>query len=162
MVVAARAIVMVVLPILVLMAAFAVMVMVLAVMIVTASLMVVVVLVVMASAIAVLAMFMVVLMAVAFLAVVVMVLVLMVVVVVVMVRRGMLVDVHHDPGLLEGVERLVLQLLVVHVENGGHEAEIHLLTGPDLPVEQNPLVYVGEVHGESLLPVGHGHLDVSH
>ena len=146
-------------------------------MIVTASLMVVVVLVVMASAIAVLAMFVVVLMAVAFLAVVVMVLVLvvvvmasagalrtvlMVVVVVVMVRRGMLVDVHHDPGLLEGMERLVLQLVVVHVENGGHEAEIHLLTGPDLPVEQNPLVYVGEVHGESLLPVGHGHLDVSH
>ena len=139
-----------------------------------------VVLMIMAAAVAVLAMLvvvmlMVVIVAVAFLSVMMVVLVLMVVivasagaslavVVVVMMLVGgaVAVDIHHDAGVLERMQRPVLQLVIVHIQHRGHEAEVDRLAGPDLAVEEHSLVQVREVHGERLLPVGDGHLDVSH
>ncbi len=124
--------------------------------------MVVVMLMVMASAVAVLAML-----------VVVLVLMIMIVasagaslavvmVVMMLVGGAVTVDVHHDSGVLERVQRPVLQLVVVHIQHRGHEAELDGLAGPHLSVEEHSLVHIREVHGERLLPVADGHLDVTH
>ncbi len=139
-----------------------------------------VVFMIMASAVAVLTMLvvvmlMVVIVAVAFLSVMVMMLVFMVVivasagasltvvmVVMMLVGRAVTVDVHHDAGILERVQRPVLQLMVVHIQDCCHEAELDGLAGPHLAVEEHPFVQIREVHGERLLPVGDGHLYVSH
>ena len=165
--VAALAVMMVVLPVPVIVAAaLMIVIMVMVVMLVImavaflAIVMMVLMVVVMTAALAVLTVLVVVLMVVivasagAVLAVIVVMMVLM--------GGTVLVDVHHDAGFLEGVERPVLKLVVVDVQNGGHEAEIHCLAGPHLTVEEHSLLQIREVHGEGLIPVADSHLDVSH
>ena len=84
------------------------------------------------------------------------------VVVMMVMGTALAVDVHHDAGVLERMECPVLQLVVIYIQHCGHEAEVHGLAGPYLPVVQDALCHIREVHGERLLPVGDGHLDVSH
>ena len=84
------------------------------------------------------------------------------VVMMVLVGRAVLVDVHHDAGILECVQRDMLQLVVVHIQHCGHETELDLLAGPHLAVEQDSLVQVREVHGHGLIGIADGHLYVSH
>ena len=83
-------------------------------------------------------------------------------VMVVLMGGAVLMDVHHYTGILERMERPVLQLVVIHVENGGHEAEFDGLAGPYLPMEEYAFIHVRKVHGQGLLAVADGHLDMSH
>ena len=86
----------------------------------------------------------------------------MLMVMMMLVGSAVLVDVHHDPGILESMERDVLQFMIVYIQYRCHEAELHFLAGPDLSVEENALVQISEVHGHGLVGIADGHLYVSH
>ena len=85
-----------------------------------------------------------------------------VVMMVMMMRTALVVDLVHYARCLESVLRLMLQLVVVDIQHGGHETEFHTPAGPYLTVEQDALIQIGKVHCERLFAIGYSHLDVTH
>jgi hypothetical protein len=104
---------------------------------------------------------MVMIVAVALLTVVVMV-VLVLMVMIVAVAFDVLVQVVVQPGVVDRVEHHVPQVVLVDVEDGAHEGEVHLLGGLQGAVVLDPVLHVDQVQGHPGAVVeGDGGLDVA-
>ena len=80
---------------------------------------------------------------------VVMIMVVMVVIVVVAVALDVLLELVVQAGVVDGVVHPVLELVLVHVEDGAHEREVDLLLGIHRAVVLDPVLDVGEVERDS-------------
>ena len=74
----------------------------------------------------------------------------------------LLVQLVVQAGVVHGVVHPVLELVLVHIEDGAHEVEVDLLAGLEGAVVLDAVLHVGEVQGDALaLVVDDGGLDVA-
>ncbi len=69
---------------------------------------------------------------------------------------------HIDSGILQCMKDGVPQTILLDIEDGGHEGELRMPAGPDLPMEQDTFPQIGEVHSDGGLVGRDGHLDMTH